>query len=114
MLPDLNLAQSLSIPLQDSLRFLQHPLPAALSARLATCFPIKLKWENYGLTMFRMSTINGLGPACPPVAHHLRQKMAQLLYLATYLLVQAYQHLWLVLAYDVYQRFTSVDHTIQP
>src|SRR5262249_3614384 len=31
---------------------------------------------------------------------------------ATYLLVQAYQHLWLVIHNDVYQEFTCVDHTI--
>jgi len=33
---------------------------------------------------------------------------------ATYLLVQASQHLWLVVSNGVYQRFTSVGHTIRP
>jgi len=64
--------------------------------------------------MFRMSAMNGLGLASPPVALHLQQKIVKLLYLATYLLVQAYQHLWLVVSDDVYQRFTYVDHTIRP
>jgi len=31
---------------------------------------------------------------------------APILMLVTYLLVQAYQHLWLVLSNDIYQRFT--------
>jgi len=38
--------QPLSRPLQASLRLLQHPLPAALSACLATCFP---RGRNTGL-----------------------------------------------------------------
>ncbi len=58
--------------------------------------------------------MNGLGPASSPVAQHLRQEISKHLYLATYLLAQAYQHLWLVRSDDVYQRFTSVDHTIRP
>jgi len=35
-------------------------------------------------------------------------------YPTTYLLVQAYQQLWLVNRYGVYQQFTSVTHTSQP
>jgi hypothetical protein len=31
-----------------------------------------------------------------------------------YLLVQAYQHLWLVFRNEVYQQFTYVGHTIKP
>ncbi len=34
-------------------------------------------------------------------------------YQTTYLLVQAYQPIWLVSSHDVYQRFKYVDHTIQ-
>src|SRR5256886_5171119 len=33
---------------------------------------------------------------------------------ATYLLVQACQHLWLVVSNGVYQRFTSLGHTLRP
>jgi hypothetical protein len=58
--------------------------------------------------------LNGLGLAFPPVALHLRQMILQHLLLATCLLAQASQHLWLVCTYDVYQRFTYVDHTIRP
>jgi len=35
-------------------------------------------------------------------------------YPTAYLLVQAYQHIWLVSINDVYQQFTFVGHTIQP
>jgi hypothetical protein len=38
----------------------------------------------------------GLGPASTPVARHLRRGSSETPDLATYLLVQAYQHLWLV------------------
>ena len=31
-----------------------------------------------------------------------------------YLLVQAYQHLWLVPFHEVYQQFTYVGHAIKP
>jgi hypothetical protein len=58
-------------------------------------------WEADGLTTFRVRTKNGVGLACSPVAHHLRQEILQLLFLATYLLVQASQHLWLVRSHDV-------------
>lgn len=57
---------------------------------------------------------NGLGLAYPPVALHLRQVKLQHLHLATRLLAQACQHLWLVNIDDVYQRFTYVDHAIRP
>ena len=50
MLP---LAQPLSTPLQDGVRFLPRPLPAPPSARLAARFPLR---ERYGLTTFRTST----------------------------------------------------------
>jgi hypothetical protein len=33
---------------------------------------------------------------------------------ATYLLVQACQHLWLVTYHDIYQQFTFISHTTQP
>src|SRR6516164_10358970 len=46
-------AQLLSAPLQDGLRLLPPPLPAAPSARLAACFPIRLSCGRYdGLTTF--------------------------------------------------------------
>ena len=48
----------------------------------------------------------GLGRASPPVVHHLRRRSSEPPILTTYLLVQAIQHLTLVLSDDVYQRFT--------
>src|SRR5262249_25667152 len=45
--------QPLSDPLPVGVRFLPHPLPATLSARLTTHFP---HGEGYGLTMFRVDT----------------------------------------------------------
>lgn len=41
----------------------------------------------------------------------LRQVSKKHLYLTIYLLVQAYQRLWLVGIDDIYQRFTFVDRT---
>ncbi len=54
-----------------------------------------------------------LGSAFSPVAHHLRQRRFESLNLATYLLVQACQHLWLVVHHDVYQQFTFINHATQ-
>src|SRR5437899_7997328 len=51
----------------------------------------------------------GLGRASPPVARQLRRRSSEPPDLATYLLVQAIQHLALGLCDDVYQRFTCVD-----
>jgi hypothetical protein len=47
-------AQPLSVPLQDGLRLLPPPLPAAPSAGLAVRFPPL--GEDFGLTMFRINT----------------------------------------------------------
>jgi uncharacterized protein with von Willebrand factor type A (vWA) domain len=96
-------AQSLSRPLQANIRLLQHPLPAALSARLAAHFP---RGRTMGLTRSMCVSRSGVGPACSPVAQRLRQVKEKHLYLATRLLAQAYQHLWLVRSHDVYQQFT--------
>src|SRR5205809_7463543 len=47
-------AQPLSAPLQNGLRLLPPPLPAAPLARLAVCFPSGLPhWGDDGLTTFR-------------------------------------------------------------
>ena len=45
--------------------------------------------------------MNGVGLAFAPVAQRLRQEILQPLFLATHLLVQASQHLWLVRSHDV-------------
>src|SRR5262249_40131300 len=70
---------------------LSYPQPHRLILRLA--FPGgELRAYHVALLKPR-----GLGPACTPVARHLRQVSSPHPDLATYLLVQAYQHLWLVL-----------------
>jgi hypothetical protein len=107
----LRLAQLLSTPLQDGLRLLPRPLPAPPSARLTTRFPFR---EGYGLTTFRTRTMDEVGSACSPVARHLREVMQEHLHLATSLLGQASQPLWLGGSHDVYRQFTSVSHVIPP
>jgi hypothetical protein len=57
--------------------------------------------EDNGLTTFHVSTMDGVGLASSPVTLHLRQEICELLYLATCLLAQACQHLWLVRGDDV-------------
>jgi hypothetical protein len=52
----LMIAQTLSYPLQEGIRFLSAPLPAAPWAYLAVRFPFR---ENYGLTKFRINNIMG-------------------------------------------------------
>jgi hypothetical protein len=59
------MVQSLSVPLQDGIRFFRVPLPASLSASLARSFPF---WEQYGFSVFRASNRCGLGPLSSPVA----------------------------------------------
>src|SRR3954451_885676 len=92
-------AQLLSGPLQAGLRFLPRPLPAVPSAHLTAGLPSR---EDDGLTTLHRRNPRGLGPALTPVALHLRRRSLQHPDLATYLLVQAYQHLWLVFVYDAY------------
>jgi hypothetical protein len=93
------ISQPLSGPLQAGLRFLPHPLPAAPSARLAAGLPSR---ENDGLTTLHRRNPRGLGPASTPVAHHLRRMSLKHPVLATHRLVQACQHLWLVIINDAY------------
>lgn len=103
------MAHLLSLPLQHGFCFFHPLLPAAPSACLTACLPL---WESYGLTTFRLHT-NERVRVCLfagdfPVCVSGRGKPV---HLATYLLVQAYQRLWLVGSHDVYQQFTSVTHT---
>jgi hypothetical protein len=58
------LAQPLSTPLQNGLRFFHTPIPAIPSACLTACFP--LDEGNYGLTTFRFCDHNRLGLSSPP------------------------------------------------
>jgi hypothetical protein len=86
-----------------------YPHPRGLALRLA--FP---DGRGTGLPRSARIPLDELGSACPPVAQHLREVMGKCLHLATYLLVQASQPLWLVSSHDVYQRFTSVSPVIPP
>src|SRR4051812_31088556 len=91
MLPE---AQPLSGRLQAGVGLLPDPLPAAPWARLAVRFPWR---EDDGLTTLHRCTKGGEGRSCSPVVRHLRRGMLEPPDLTTHLLVQAYQHLWLVL-----------------
>ena len=51
--------------------------------------------EDDGLTTFHGCTTDGLGSAYSPMARQRRQGKREPLHLAIYLLVQAYQRLWL-------------------
>ncbi len=57
---------------------------------------------------------DGLGLVSTPVAQRLRQRIHKPLRLATYLLVQAYQPVWLVLYYDAYNdsRLLTIPSTL--
>ncbi len=60
--------EPLSNPLQVGLRFLQHPLPAALSVCLTACFLIGLSMrELRAYYVPREYPMDGLGLASPPV-----------------------------------------------
>jgi len=79
--------------------------------------PLRLAFpfgRDTGLPRSARVPLDDLGSACPPVTRHLRETMGERLHLATYLLVQAWQPLWLVGPHDVYQRFTCVSHVIPP
>jgi len=56
--------QLLSIPLQDDVRFFRIPLPALLSVSFTGYLP---QGKKYGLTMFYLWDMEGLGPAFSPV-----------------------------------------------
>ena len=65
--------EPLSNPLQIGLRFLQHPLPAALSVGLAAHFLTGLSMRE--LRAYYVSSkdhLNDLGPISTPEAPHLR------------------------------------------
>ena len=89
------------------------PIPAPPLVGLTAFLPF-LRKEQYGLTTFRTSTMDEVGSACSPVARHLRETMQEHLHLATSLLGQACQPLWLVGSHDVYRQFTCVSHVIPP
>jgi len=80
-----------------------------LSPRSSTRSPIGSSYDSPSLAgglrayhVALLKPLRGLGPASTPVARHLRRASSECPDLATYLLVQACQHLWLVLCDDAY------------
>ena len=53
-----------------------------------------------------------LSPPVALIAHDKEDQSPCTRYVA--MLAQAFQHLWLVVGYDVYQAFTCVPHTTHP
>ena len=81
--------QPLSGQLPTGLRFLPHPLPAALSGHLTVSLAAR-RQQNNGLTTFRRwNRLGGLGRVSPPVVHHLRRRSSEPPNLTTCLLAQA-------------------------
>jgi hypothetical protein len=92
--------QPLSGRLPAGLRLLPPPLPAALPGRLAAPFPVGLGTGGQrAYHVPRVEHDGGLRRASTPVVQRLRVPSSERHNLTTYLLVQAYQHLWLGL-YD--------------
>jgi hypothetical protein len=86
-----------------------YPPPHRFALRLT--FPCG---RETGLPRSARVPLDEVGSACSPVARHLRETMRERLHLATSLLGQAFQPLWLVGSHDGYQQFTSVSHVIPP
>src|SRR5262249_51167932 len=86
-----------------------YPPPHRLALRLT--FP---GGRETGLPRSARVPLDELGSTCSPVARHLRETMRERLHLATSLLGQALQPLWLVGSHDVYRQFTSGSRVIPP
>ena len=103
--------QPLSTSLHGGFRFLHFPLPALYQPSLRSACPCG---QRVGLTVFRLSNMNGLGSVflpvvecpCNPIPKRINPPLA--------LLAQAYQHFWLVPHDGIYQQFTWVSLIIQP
>jgi hypothetical protein len=77
-------------------------LPPSSSTRSPVGWPCGRPTPRGGLRAYHVAPLKrrGLGPASTPVARRLRRGSSEPPGLATYLLVQACQHLWLVLCDD--------------
>ncbi len=103
------LAQPLSVPLQNSLRFFHLPLPAVPSACLATHLP---GGRTTGLPRSAYLPLAGSGSACPPRVLLSTIEEGEPSMPTPCLLAQAYQRLWLGGSHDVYQQFAYANHAI--
>jgi len=109
--------QPLSVPLQNGIRFLPPPLPAALSAHFADRFPSTPLDYGAGRTtgLPRSADVpEWIGRISTPVARHLRRRSSGPPDLATYLLVQAVQQLALVLCDDAYDALPGLAIPLDP
>ncbi len=97
--------QPVSSRLQRGLRFFHIPLPAVLTVFLTVHLPIMAALRAYPVPHIFQS---GADLSISPAVQHSRWTIGKSPYLTAHLLVQAYQHLWLVWHDDVYKRFTSV------
>jgi hypothetical protein len=96
---------------------LPPPLPAALSAHLAGCFPSTPLAYGAGRTtgLPRSADVpEWLGRISTPVAQHLRRRSSGPPDLATYLLVQAVQQLALVLGDDACDALPGLAIPLNP
>jgi hypothetical protein len=105
--------QPLSRRLRPGIRFLHHPLPAALSARLAARFPL---WEGYGLTVFRTTDrMDGVGPLFSPMvlcAHDRGNFSPCAHHVAFWLKPVSTFGLFCITAFI--REFTYIDHAVRP
>ena len=90
----------MSVSLQNSVRFLRVPLPASRSRSLRSAYhcssPCSGESQVYHVSR---PDQRRLGLVYPPRELRSRYVIKQHIHLSLYLLVQAYQHLWLV-CYD--------------
>src|SRR5215510_11833614 len=103
-------AQLLSIPLQNGVRFLPHPLPAPLSTRLAACLPsgsdtglpcsaCPPEWVRSSLSAGDRLSTTGKSRAPVPIAHHFGSSLSASLACCEFT--------------TVHREFTFIDHTTQ-
>ena len=107
------MSQLLSTPLQSGFRFLQPPLPAASTVRLAAT-PALARGRDIGLTLFRLNDTNDVVPACTPAACKSVCSKSRMEQPAACLLARAYQRLWLFDVDDAYGSSHMLDISLSP
>ena len=103
--------KSLSISLQNSVRFFHYPLPAFPTASLAVSLP---NWRKFGLTVFHVCDTNRLGPAFSPVVLCQRIPKQQRDIQPHTFWSKPISYFGLFLLTTFKQQFTYVSHPIQP
>jgi len=100
--------QPVSRPLQPGFRFLRSPLPTTPTAFLAVRLPFPAALWAYPVPH---ESLGDADPSFSPAASCPWRPTMKRPLLAAYLLVQAFQHVWLVKINDVYQKFTCVGRS---